>query len=158
MDADLWNSDSGKVAQNSSGRNLVEVEHVKTHRSEKERQQMSHFQKFVTEGNEKADELAKEGAVMDGGVMALIRASVVEQEREEVSAVLQYAAKFHCLVEYWHDCEQKKSGPLEREKEAARHKIEWCPKASRYRCVRCGRSSQYVRMKGTCAVQSRWRA
>ena len=30
------------------------------HRSEKERQQMSLFKNFITEGNEKAEELAKE--------------------------------------------------------------------------------------------------
>ena len=39
----------------------VEVEHVKAHRTKKERKEdMSHFEKFVvTEGNEKAEDLAK---------------------------------------------------------------------------------------------------
>ena len=37
----------------------MEVEHVKAHRTKKEKKDMSHFEKFVTEGNEKADELAK---------------------------------------------------------------------------------------------------
>ena len=32
------------------------------------------FEKFVTEGNEKADESAKDGAMMDGAVMARIGA------------------------------------------------------------------------------------
>ena len=50
------------------------VEHVKAHRSKKEIQQMSHFENFVTEGNEKADEPVKEGAMLDGGGMAEIRA------------------------------------------------------------------------------------
>ena len=36
---------------------LVEVEHVKAHRTKKEKTYLSHFEKFVTEGNEKADEL-----------------------------------------------------------------------------------------------------
>ena len=31
---------------------------------------MSHFEKFVTEGNEKADELAEAGAILDEGFMA----------------------------------------------------------------------------------------
>ena len=35
---------------------VVEVEHVKAHRTKKEKKDMSHFEKFVTEGNEKADE------------------------------------------------------------------------------------------------------
>ena len=37
---------------------FVEVEHVKAHRRKKDKKNMSHFEKFVTEGNEKAEELA----------------------------------------------------------------------------------------------------
>ena len=37
----------------------MEVEHVNAHRTKKEKEKMSQFEKFVTEGNEKADELAK---------------------------------------------------------------------------------------------------
>ena len=44
---------------------VVEVEHVKAHRTKKEKEEMSRFQKFVTEGYEKADELAKAGAMLD---------------------------------------------------------------------------------------------
>ena len=43
---------------------------------------MSRFEKFVTEGNEKADELAKAGAMLDEGFMAETRAKTVHQERE----------------------------------------------------------------------------
>ena len=38
---------------------MVEVEHVKAHRTKKDKKEMSHFERFVTEGNEKADVLAK---------------------------------------------------------------------------------------------------
>ena len=77
---------------------LVKVEHVKAHRTKKDKKEMSHFEKkFVTEGNEKADELAKEGAMLDEGFMAETRAKTVQQEREEVYAAVQYAASFHCL-------------------------------------------------------------
>ena len=41
---------------------MVEVEHVKAHRTKKDKKDMSHFEAFVTEGNEKADEFAKAGA------------------------------------------------------------------------------------------------
>ena len=41
---------------------LIEFEHVTAHRTKKERRQMSLFEKFITEGNKKADEPAKEGA------------------------------------------------------------------------------------------------
>ena len=63
---------------------LVEVEHVKAHHTEKDKKEMLQFEKFVTEGNEKADELAKAGAMLDEGFMAQVRAKTVQQEREEV--------------------------------------------------------------------------
>ena len=46
-----------------SKENLVEVEHVKAHRTQKDKQEMLNFVKFVTEGSEKADEVAKVGAM-----------------------------------------------------------------------------------------------
>ena len=48
--------------------------HVKAHRTEKDKKNVSHFEKFVTEGCEKADELAKEGAMCDQGYVAQARA------------------------------------------------------------------------------------
>ena len=81
----------------------MEVEHVK--RTKKDKKDMSQFEKFVAEGSEKADELAKAGAMSDGGFMARARAQTVQQEREEVHAALQCAASFHHLVGEWKDCE-----------------------------------------------------
>ena len=77
----------------------MEVEHVQAHRSQEEEQQISLFEKFIIEGNEKADEQAKEGAMLDGGGMEQVRASTNQQEQEGVYAALQYAGSFHCLVE-----------------------------------------------------------
>ena len=45
------------------------------------------FEKFVTGGNEKADELAKAGAMLDEGFMSEARSRTVQ---EEVRAALQY--------------------------------------------------------------------
>ena len=106
-------------------------------------QQMSLFVRFIVEGNEKADELAKEGAMMDVGVMAQVRAIKVQQEREHVYATLQDGISFHCLVEEWKESEELK--PKRKEKwtfvdrrvEAKRHRTEWCAAASRYRCMKC---------------------
>ena len=70
---------------------MVEVEHVKAHRTKKEKKDVSQFEKFVTEGNEKADELAKAGAMLDEGYVAEARAETMQQQREEVYAALQYA-------------------------------------------------------------------
>ena len=67
-------------------------------RIEKERQHMPLFEKFITGGNENADEPAKEGAMEDGCFMAQARASTIQQEREDVYAALQWERSFHCLV------------------------------------------------------------
>ena len=91
---------------------MVEVEHVKAHRTKKEKQETPQFERFVTEGNEKADELAKAGAMLDEGCRAEARAKSMQQEREEVCAA---AASFPCLVENGETVKnssqsQKKSG------------------------------------------------
>ena len=70
---------------------------------------MSQFEMFATEGNEKADELAKAGAMLDECFLAEARA----ETREEVHVALQYAASFHCLMEEWKDCEELKPEPKE---------------------------------------------
>ena len=59
---------------------FVEVEHVKAHRTKKEKKHMSQFERFVTEDNEKADDLAKAGAMLDEGFMAEARAETMQQE------------------------------------------------------------------------------
>ena len=75
---------------------MVEVEHAKAHRTKKDKKDMPYCEKWDTEGNEKADELAKAGSMMDEGFMAEVTAKTVQQEREEVYAALKYEASFHC--------------------------------------------------------------
>ena len=82
-DADLWILIWEKYTDHQEGI-LAEVELVKGHRSKKEKQHMALFEKHITEGNEKADELARDGAMMDNGEMAWIRASTVQQRKGEV--------------------------------------------------------------------------
>ena len=110
---------------------LVEVEHVKAHRTDKDKTEMSHFEKFVIEGNEKADELAKAGAMLEGGFMAEARAKTVQQEREDVCAALQHAASFHCFVEEWKECEELKPKPKE-------HGFSWIRKGRKRSIERSG--------------------
>ena len=43
---------------------LVKVVHVKAHLTKKDKQEMSQFNKFVAEGSEKADGLAKAEAML----------------------------------------------------------------------------------------------
>ena len=80
---------------------------------------MTKIERFVTEGNEKADELAKAGAMLDEGFMAEARADTMKQEREreEVYAALQYATGFHCLVE-----EERKVDFIDKKSEGMKHR------------------------------------
>ena len=137
---------------------LVEVEHVYGALDEERKDKyVSQFEKFITEGNEKADELAKAGAMLDEGFMAEARAETLQQEREEVFLALQYAASFHCLVEQWKDCEELlKPKPIEKwifvdkKSENTKHRTEWCAEADRYHCMRCARGSKDMKMPGRC--------
>ena len=121
---------------------------------EESKELMSHFEKFVTEGNEKADELAK-GALLYGGLMVEASGNYAAG-RVGVYAASQYAASFHCLVERWKDCEELKPKPKEKlifvdqKREDTKHRTEWCAEADRYRCMRCGRGSKYRKMPGKC--------
>ena len=51
-DADLWIKMWEELQLSTLKEILVEVEHVKAHRTEKDKKEMSHFEKFVTDGNE----------------------------------------------------------------------------------------------------------
>ena len=109
----------------------MEVEHVEAHRTRKGKEKMTQIEMFVTKGNEKADELAKAGAILNQGFMAEARAKTMQQEREEVYVALQYAARFNCLVEQWKDCEDAMLKPKEKwifvdkKSEATKHRTEW---------------------------------
>ena len=59
----------------------------------------------------KADEAAKEGAMLDGGAVAQVRAITVQQERKGVSCSFAVCgASFHCLQ----CCEWLKPKPTEK--------------------------------------------
>ena len=87
-DADLWLCIWEEVRRIHQEGALLEVEHVKAHLSKKDVQEMKLFERCVTEGNERADEFAKDGAMLDGGEMAQKRASTVQQRRKEVKVAL----------------------------------------------------------------------
>ena len=70
---------------------LVEVEHVKAHRTKKGKDNMSQFERFVTEGNE------KEQCWMKG---------LWQRQERKLS--------FHCLVEQWKNCEELRPKPKEK--------------------------------------------
>ena len=66
-----------------------------------------------------------------------MRASTVQQRREEVYAALQQKASFPFLVEEWHDCEQLKPKQkakwtfVDPHREARRQRAAWCAATSK---------------------------
>ena len=82
-----------------------------------------------------ADELAKEGAMIDGGALAQV--SIAQQD---VYAAPQYAVS---LVKEWKDCQELEPKPKEqwifanRKGKAKKHRTEWCGAARNYRCMGC---------------------
>ena len=79
-DADLWFKIWEELHSFTTRNIAVEVEHVKAHRTKKEKREMSHFEKFVTEDNEKADDLARAGAMLDEGFTAEAGAETMQQD------------------------------------------------------------------------------
>ena len=154
-DADVWIKIWEALHYLAERSILVEVEHVKAHRTTKQKKEMSHFEKFVTEGNEKADEMATAGTMLDKGFMAEGRAKTVQQERQEVYAALQVRSQLSPTGEERKDCEELRPKPKEKwnfgsKREETNHRAEWCAEASTYRCMRCERGSKYMKMPGKC--------
>ena len=94
--------------------------------------------------------------MLDEGFMAVVRAETMQQEREDIHAALQYAASLHCLVEEWKECEELKLKPKEKwtfvdqRREETKHRTEWRVETNKYRCMRCGRGSKYMKMPEKC--------
>ena len=99
-DADLWIKMWEELHRLAARDIVVEVEHVKAHRTKKDKKEMSHFEKYVMHGNEKADELAKAEAMLDEGFLAEARAKTMQQERGTCrSAVCSQLSLFGGRVE-----------------------------------------------------------
>ena len=144
-DADLRIKIWEELHSLSARKFAVGVEHDKAHRTKKEKKHMTQFERFVAEGQ-----------YWNKGFMAEARAETMQREREEVFAALQYAASFHFLVEEWKDCGELKPKPeekwifVDKKSEETKHRTEWCAEADKYRCMRCGRGSKYMKMPRKC--------
>ena len=109
---------------------------------------MSQFERFVTEGNEKAEELAKAGAMLDEGFMEEARAETLQRCSMRPAST--------CLVEQWKDCEELEPKPKEKwtfvdeKSEETKHRTEWFAAADKYRCMRCGGGSKYTKRPRKC--------
>ena len=70
----MWIKIREELHQLMSKEIFGEVEHVNAHRTKKDTNDVSRFEKFVAQGNQKVNELAKAGAMLDEGFMAQARA------------------------------------------------------------------------------------
>ena len=126
-DADLWIKFWEEPHELVKRGISVELEHMKAHRTKKEKEKLTQFETFVTEAIEKPDELAKAGATLDEGFVAEVRADTMKQEREDVYVALQYAASFHFLVEEWKEPKPKEKWSfVDKRSEGMKHRTEWC--------------------------------
>ena len=76
----------------------MDVKQIKAHRTEKEKHSMTTEEKIVMEGIKKADELAKDGAEVDGGAMAVANVfnhqTVGKQVRRLKDGVRSFGSRF----------------------------------------------------------------
>ena len=106
---------------------------------------MTLFENFVTEDNEKADELAKDGAMLDGGEMAQIRASTVQRRKKR--RFTRHCRTQLAFTVWWRNGTTVKLKPkpedtwtsVDRTVEAKQHRTEWCAATGTHRGMRCGR-------------------
>ena len=70
----------GRITRSGRKRHLGGSGTCKGASHQKRKRNMSQFEKFVAEGNEKADELAKAGAMLNKGFMAEAKAETLQQE------------------------------------------------------------------------------
>ena len=61
-------------------------------KKKKKKLEIARFDKFIMEGTEAADQLAKAGTDVDGGAMDTLNAATVRQQRIQVYAGLQDTA------------------------------------------------------------------
>ena len=114
----------------------MEIKHFKAHRTEKDKKEMSHFEKFVTDGNEKADELAVAGAMLDEGFMAQTRAETVQQVRSFCSTQPVFIAQWRNGKTVKNSSRsQKESGQEKRGNKASNRMVCCCQEVSMHQVV-----------------------
>ena len=95
----------------------------------------------------KADELAKEGAMLDGGFMAQARGSTILQEREREKKCTQPCNMQPVFTVWWKNGKIAKNLSRSQKRSGRKRSIRWCAAANKYRCMRCGRSRKYMKMQ-----------
>ena len=124
-DADLWIKIWEELHSLAARGMAVEVEHVKAHRTKKDKKKMSRFEKFLSEGNEKAYEL---GQRFHGGSESKDSAARARRGVRSLAACSQLSLLSR----------EKSESIWTRKKEETKHRTEWCGSLQ----VSCGKSSK----------------
>ena len=101
-----------------------------------------------------ADELAKDGAMLDGTEMAQIKTSTVQKKKRSARLCSMQLA----FIVWWKSgkivqnfCRSRKTVVfVDSQGEAKKHRMEWCVVASKYSCMKRGRNSKTMRMTSKC--------
>ena len=105
------------------------------------------FERFVTEGNEKADELAKSRSNA-GRRFFCGRSKEQKLCNRKERRCMRHCSMLPAPTAWWNNGRMVKSSSPSRTKsgflvnkksEETKHRTEWCEEADKYRCVRCGR-------------------
>ena len=153
--ADLWVKNSEELHCLRAKEILIEVEHVKAHRTEKERQHRSLREKFISEGNEKADELANERSGVGWRICGAGKSKCHPARENRSVRSLAVCSQLSVLgVERLRRTQAdvaRKVDLLGQEKGRQRS-VGRCGVPHKYRCMRGGRGSKYMKMQCKCTV------
>ena len=131
-DADLWIKIWEELHPLTSKEILVEVEHVKAHRTKKDKNDMSQFERFVAEGKRMLMSWQRQEQCWTNDLWQKREQKLCSKSEKRCMQRLQYPASFHCLVEERKDCEGLKPKPKEKltfvdkkREEKKKHRTEW---------------------------------
>ena len=104
---------------------------------------MSLFEQLITESNEKSDDPATYGAMVDGGEMGADDSKHQSSSKER--RCVRRCSTQPAFIVCWRTSKiEKNSSPMQKKNGLWWHKVhraEWCAAAGKFLCMRCGRSS-----------------
>ena len=101
-DADLWINIREELHHPISRDIVVEVEHVKAHRTKKDKREMSQFERSLSlRATRKRMSWQRQEQCWTKDLWRGSKSKDSAARKRKVFSALQYAASFHCLVEEW---------------------------------------------------------
>ena len=157
-DADLRFLVKNKISEVTEKGIWLKAVWVKAGTTDKEKAEMSSGNGQIASANDKADELAKSGAELDGAIFAQQVARDARDRRQEIHAATRNAAEFHCKDEDITDTEEITEGmklkPRRqfgfKDKEGMRHRIATAKVGRNCQCMRCSKRQIFPKFLCEC--------